>query len=95
MIKKLVTTAFILAISCTIACAEVSNEAKLQYNRGVDLYRLGQFEQAVDAFKKAISIDANYIDAYYNLGVVFEQLNENDEALSVFKQIIVRKPSDY
>ncbi len=95
MIKKIITTACIMALSCTIACAEVSNEAKLQYNRGVDLYRLGQFEQAADAFKKAIAIDANYIDAYYNLGVVLEQMNENDAALGVFKQIIVRKPSDY
>ena len=96
MIKKIFTTAFVFALmSCTIAAAEVSNEAKLYYNQGVDTYRNGQFDQAVDLFKKAISIDSNYIDAYYNLGIILQQMNENAEALNVFKQIIVRQPNDY
>ncbi len=96
MIKRVLIAVCILTLTvCNIAAAEVSNEAKLQYNRGVDLYRTGQFEQAIDAFKQAIALDADYIDAYYNLGVVLEQLNENAEALSVYKQIIVRKPNDY
>ncbi len=96
MIKKLLTTAFVLVLATgTLAVAEISNDAKLQYNRGVDLYRMGQFNEAVSAFQQAVAIDANYIDAYYNLGVVLEQLNRNEDALNVFKQIIVRKPSDY
>ena len=83
MIKKLLTTAFILILAAqTFAAAEVSNEAKLQYNRGVDLYRTGQFEEAASAFKQAITLDSNYIDAYYNLGVVLEQLNKKENELS-------------
>lgn len=96
MIKKIFTTACVFALmTCTIGMAEVSNEAKLYYNRGVDTYRNGQFEQAIDLFKKAISIDSNYIDAYYNLGIILQQMNQYDEALSVFRQIMVRKPNDY
>ena len=96
MIKKIFTTACVFAImTCTIAAAEVSNEAKLYYNQGVDTYRNGQFEQAIDLFKQAIAVDSNYIDAYYNLGIILQQMNEYDEALSVFKQIIVRQPNDY
>ena len=96
MIKKLFTTAFIMILATQLlAVAEISNEAKLQYNRGVDLYRTGQFEEAATAFKQAIAIDSNYIDAYYNLGVVLEQLNKDNEALGIFKQIIVRQPNDY
>lgn len=96
MIKKLITTAFVMVLAAsTIGAAEISNEAKLQYNRGVDLYRTGQFEEAAGAFQQAIAIDASYIDAYYNLGVVYEQMNKNAEALGVFKQIMVRKPTDY
>ena len=96
MIKKIFTTAFVFAVmTCTIALAEVSNEAKLYYNQGVDTYRNGQFEQAIDLFKKAIDIDSNYIDAYYNLGIILQQMDENEEALNVFKQIIVRQPNDY
>ena len=96
MKKNIFITLFILVFaSCTIAGAEISNEAKLYYNQGVDLYKTGQFEQAATSFQKAISIDANYIDAYYNLGVVLEQMNDKAGALNVFKQIIVRKPTDY
>lgn len=96
MLKKIFTTAFVLAFTtCTIAMAEISNEAKLQYNQGVDYYRAGQYSSAVNSFRKAISLDSNYIDAYYNLGVILQQMNNDAEALSVFKQIMVRKPNDY
>lgn len=96
MMKKLLTTAFIMVLAAgTISAAEISNEAKLQYNRGVDFYRMGEYEEAVGAFQQAIAIDANYIDAYYNLGVVYEQMDKDTEALNVFKQIMIRKPTDY
>ena len=96
MMKKILTTAFVLTMMTGIAAlADVSTEAKLQYNQGLDYYRLGQYEQAVNSFKNAISIEPNYIDAYYNLGVVLQQTNKNAEALGIFKQIIVRNPNDY
>jgi hypothetical protein len=47
------------------------------------------------SFRRAIEIDPNYIDAYYNLGSILEYLHQDDAALAVFKQIIVRKPDDY
>ena len=96
MIKKLLLFACIFTLTtCSNFAAEVSNEAKLYYNQGVDTYRNGQYSQAIDLFKKAISIDSNYVDAYYNLGIILQQMDENNEALSVFKQIIVRQPDDY
>lgn len=96
MLKKIFTTAFVLVCAtCTIAMADPANEAKLQYNQGVDYYRAGQYSSAVNSFRKAIALDANYIDAYYNLGVILQQMNNDTEALSVFKQIMVRKPNDY
>jgi len=70
-------------------------DAKLEYNRGVDYYKIGQYDRAMAAFRTAIEKDPNYIDAYFNLGSILEYLNQYDAALSVFKQIIVRKPDDY
>ncbi len=84
----------ILSISGTKVFA-ASTEAMLQYNQGIDLYKIGQYDQAIEAFRTAIRLDPNYIDAYYNLGSVLEYLQQYDEALPVFKQIIVRKPEDY
>ena len=94
--KKLFLTLIILisAVNITFA-AEISNEAKLQYNQGVDYYRLGQYDKAMAAFRQAIAIEPNYIDAYYNLGTILEFIKQDEAALVVFKQIIVRNPNDY
>lgn len=98
--KKLLITLCILSLAgFGIAKAddfyEPSTEAKLQYNQGVDYYKIGQYDRAMASFRQAIAIDPNYIDAYYNLGLILEYLKQNDTALAIFKQIIVRNPTDY
>lgn len=98
--KKLLITLCILSLTgFGIAKAddfyEPSTEAKLQYNQGVDYYKIGQYDRAMASFRQAIAIDPNYIDAYYNLGLILEYLKQNDTALAIFKQIIVRNPTDY
>ncbi len=94
--KKTLTALFLLILLYSGAClAEPPNDAKLIYNEGVELYKLGEYERAMEAFKKATELDPNYIDAYFNLGTVLEYLQQYNAALTVFKQIIVRKPDDY
>lgn len=78
-----------------VKAGEINTEAMLQYNRGIDCYKIGQYDEAIQSFRNAVKIDPNYIDAYYNLGSVLEYLQQYDAALAVFKQIIVRKPDDY
>lgn len=101
IVKKIFITLCVLSCVgfCSIASAddfyEPSTEAKLQYNQGVDYYKVGQYDKAMASFRQAIAIDRNYIDAYYNLGLILEYLKQNDAALGVFKQIIVRNPNDY
>lgn len=85
---------FISAVNISFA-AEISTEAKLQYNKGVDMYRVGKYEEAIEAFKAATELEPDYIDAYYNLGSILEFIKQDDAALTVFKQIILRKPTDY
>ncbi len=92
---KAVIVSAIFLTTATGALAQISTDAKLQYNKGIDYYQLGQFEQAASCFKQAVELDPNYIDAYYNLGSILEYLKQDDAALAVFKQIILRKPDDY
>lgn len=94
--KKLIILFFILFLSVSrISALEHNTEAMLQYNQGIDYYKTGQYDESISAFRAAIKLDPDYIDAYYNLGSVLEYLQQYDAALSVFKQIIVRKPDDY
>ena len=98
MVKKFLIA---LIIGLTLSSAvfaedvEISSDAKLIYNEGVNLYKLGEYDRAMEAFKKATIVDPNYIDAYFNLGYILEQAGRYPEALTVFKQIIVRDPADY
>lgn len=94
-ILKLFLTLTILLSAGTVSYASIATDAKLQYNKGIDYYQLGQFEESASCFKKAIELDPNYIDAYYNLGSILEYLKQDEAALTVFKQIILRKPDDY
>lgn len=94
--KKIIILFTILLLAApSIFAAPINTEAMLQYNQGLDYYKIGQYDEAITAFRTAIRIDPNYIDAYYNLGSVLEYLQQYDAALVVFKQIIVRKPDDY
>ena len=79
----------------TVFAEALNNEARLEYNRGYDFYKIGQYDRSMASFRRAIELDPNYIDAYYNLGTILEYLHQDDAALAVFKQIIVRKPDDY
>lgn len=92
---KLILAGILCLTTMTTAFGEIATDAKLQYNKGVDYYKLGQFEESANCFKRAIDLDPNYIDAYYNLGSILEYLNQKEAALSVFKQIILRRPEDY
>lgn len=85
----------IIAASTIPAVASLEDDAKLQYNKGIEYYQIGSYEQAAECFKKATEFDPNYIDAYFNLGSLMEYLKQDDAALNAFKQIILRKPDDY
>jgi len=49
---------------------DAPNAGKYYYNFGAILVNAGQNDAAGDAFKKAIEVDPNYADAYYQLGIV-------------------------
>lgn len=75
--------------------ADATTEAKLEYNKGIDFYKIGQYDRSMEAFRRAIDLDPEYIDAYYNLASILDYLGQDEAALTVFKQIVVRKPTDY
>lgn len=91
----IVLTILFLTAAKLYAAPPISTEAMLQYNQGIDYYKIGQYNEAISSFREAIRLAPEYIDAYYNLGSVLEYLQQYDAALVVFKQIIVRQPNDY
>ena len=95
MKKIFILLAILIFSISTVNAVEIGTDAMLQYNQGIDYYKIGQYDQAVDCFKVAIRLEPDYIDAYYNLGSILEYLQQYESELAVFKQILVRKPEDY
>jgi len=96
MIKRFFATMVIsLALVHSAFAVQVPVDAKLDYNQGIDFYKLGMYERAIECFRSAVKTYPDYIDAYYNLGTVLEYLKNYSEAIVVFKQIYLRNPHDY
>jgi len=60
---------------------------------GLTFSRLGQFDQAVDAFLKAIATNGQSAFAHKNLGNAFEDLGRLDSAVASFDRAITIQPS--
>ena len=56
---------------------------------GLSAVQIGMLEEAIDAFKKCISLEPNFVDAYINLGVAFKNQGKFDEAIDAFKKCIL------
>ena len=100
MLKKVLVTLSVLAVMVSVpqysfAEQTVPLDAKLEYNQGVDYYKLGLYDKATASFRQAISLCPDYIDAYYNLATILDYTNQHSEALVALKQILLRKPNDY
>ena len=66
-----------------------SNSVILYNIVGVVYQNLDKFDEAIEAFKSAISIKPDYAEAYYNMGNTFQQQRELDEAIEAFKAQLV------
>ena len=93
--KLLLTCALSLIFNASSLAVEIPMDAKLDYNQGIDFYKLGMYERAIESFRSAIRTYPDYIDAYYNLGTILEYLRNDSEAIVIFKQIYMRNPHDY
>ena len=67
MLKKILVSLLFL-VSVPVFAAEIPVDAKLDYNQGIDFYKLGMYERAIESFRSAVRTYPDYVDAYYNLG---------------------------
>jgi len=65
------------------------------YNIGyVNYVYLENNEVALDYFSRALEINPNYLDAYFNKGRVLEQMGDYAQAAEIYKEVLKTKP-DY
>ena len=61
---------------------------------GASTAQIGMLDEAIDAYKKAISLKPDYAEAYSNLGVTLKDQGKLDEAIEAYNKALSLK-SDY
>jgi len=69
------------------------NAVKRAFNDGNSAYKLGQYQQALDHYDKAISLDETFEQAYYGKGLTFNKLRKYPNAISAFQSAVDRNPA--
>ena len=65
------------------------------YNiQGAVLQELGQLDLSIDAYNKALAIEPNYADAYYNMGMALQRQGKLEKAMKAYNKTLAIKP-DY
>lgn len=64
-----------------ITTAVLAQPAKESFDNGISLKNSEKYEEALAAFKKTISLDASYMEAYYQAGWCSNELEKYDDAL--------------
>ena len=62
------------------------------YAKGLALTRLRIYDEAMNCFDKALSIDKNYATAWYAKGLALSRLRIYDEAMNCFDRSIKNDP---
>jgi Flp pilus assembly protein TadD len=61
---------------------------KSYFNLGLVEYTAGNFTSAANNFQKTIRYNSNYAKAYVSLGDCYEKLNDDNKALSAYRQAL-------
>jgi Ca-activated chloride channel family protein len=69
-----------------------ANDAAASNTKGLELFRSGKFEEAVNAYKQAIKLKQDYSEAYYNLGDAYFQLSLYKQAIDAYKRAVRYQP---
>ena len=86
----------VLTLVYTLAVnAYTLEDATSLYNMGIDYYSQNQVQKSMEYFKKAISIDPKFYEAYYNLAQIQASYGYLDSAIKSYEKVVQLKPDDY
>jgi TolA-binding protein len=71
-----------------------AGEFKQHYNKGIEFYKLGKYDQAGSEFEKALELKPTDVYAIYGLGNTYYCLTKYDDAVKAYSKAIEINP-DY
>ena len=91
MLKRFLLTVALLSVLVVPAnSADISSFT----NKGLKLFGSGQYNEAIQYFDKAISLNPNDALAYYNRGVVKGYLGQYSEEIQDYDKAISLEPNN-
>jgi len=73
----------------------VSPKAKQAYEAASKLLQAGQYDKAIEPLKRAIAIQADYFQAYSDLGAAYMKLNQLDQAEDALRHAVKLNDKDF
>jgi tetratricopeptide (TPR) repeat protein len=67
-------------------------DADAYINKGLSLYYLGNNDEAIECYDKALEINPQNADAYYKKGLSLYYLGNNDEAIECYDKALEINP---
>ena len=95
--KRFLFLQIFFVLSLTIPCETPSYGAgdfSKHYNKGIEFYKQGKYDQAGKSFEEAIKIKPNDVYALYGLGNTYYCKAKYDEAVKIYSRAIKINP-DY
>lgn len=62
-----------------------SNDSFLKYALALEYVIIGKNDTAINCFLQLIKEDINYVATYYQLGKLYESLNDVEKAIEIYK----------
>ncbi len=66
--------------------ATLASDALNHFNSGVTFYNQKEFSKAIQAYQKAIELEPTYVEAYNNLGIIYQMMGDVDRAFGVYQK---------
>ena len=69
-------------------------DAVKELNKATKLMLKKEYKEAIELLKKAIELNPEFSEAYYNLGISYERLGKHKDAIKMLKKTIELSPDD-
>ena len=69
-------------------------DAVKELNKATGLMLKSEYKEAIEFLKKAIELNPEFSEAYYNLGISYERLGKHKDAIEMLKKTIELSPDN-
>ena len=64
----------------------LTSDVLIHFNSGVSFYNQREFSKAIQAYQKVIELDPTYVEAYNNLGIIYQMIGDFERAFESYRE---------